>query len=422
MILQSKRHKIDEVFTPRQTSVNKSIYVERPELEKELKRALKGTLHALVYGESGSGKSWLCKKVLDDLNAHYITANCANASRLGGSLTQEIYNAAIPSGTAIQQSYSEGKGGGANVAVATASLSHTKNFHLKQEEPLLAAFKKIREEANSKNKQLAVIVVDNLESIFSNPDTMSELADMIILLDDQRYAEYSIKFVIVGVPSDVIEYFAKVKNVSTVSNRIQEISEITSLSKSQVYDLVDKGFVDLLKSDIPGNVLENWKSHVYSVTLGIAQRVHEYCLQLAYCLEENSWKGEDSHLEQADILWLKGGLKQAYQVIESHMNKRETKNGRRNQVLYALSKVNSRTFNVSEIEEIVRIQFPNSTRDVTLGISQIIASDLSGGNHPITKQTSPKSTTYAFVDPRYLMCLRAALKKEGEKIVRCEVY
>jgi type IV secretory pathway VirB4 component len=85
----NRRHAVNEVFTPRRTEINQDIYVDRPELERELGRALNGSLHTIVFGESGSGKSWLYKKVLADMKAHYATANCANALRLK-SLTEEI--------------------------------------------------------------------------------------------------------------------------------------------------------------------------------------------------------------------------------------------------------------------------------------------------------------------------------------------
>jgi hypothetical protein len=54
---ERSRPKINEVFTPRRTEVNREIYVDRLGLEKSLIRALDGSLHAIIFGESGSGKS-----------------------------------------------------------------------------------------------------------------------------------------------------------------------------------------------------------------------------------------------------------------------------------------------------------------------------------------------------------------------------
>jgi ABC-type Mn2+/Zn2+ transport system ATPase subunit len=82
------------------------MYVDRPAHEKDLSRALKRDSHTLVFGESGNGKSWLYKKVLETESINYVVANCANASRIG-SITQEICNAIISPGTVKKLGYSE---------------------------------------------------------------------------------------------------------------------------------------------------------------------------------------------------------------------------------------------------------------------------------------------------------------------------
>src|SRR5260370_36867684 len=87
--MSSHRHAVNEVFTPRRTDVNREIYVDRVDLEKELGRTLTGSLHTIIFGESGSGKSWLYKKVLADMVAATAIANCAKALRFN-SLPDEI--------------------------------------------------------------------------------------------------------------------------------------------------------------------------------------------------------------------------------------------------------------------------------------------------------------------------------------------
>lgn len=59
-----KRKEPHEVFTPRQSEVNLDMYVHRPYHEKMLKRWLKETMHGFIFGESGSGKTWLYKNFL----------------------------------------------------------------------------------------------------------------------------------------------------------------------------------------------------------------------------------------------------------------------------------------------------------------------------------------------------------------------
>lgn len=316
-----KRPKIQEVFTPRNSEINEKVYVKRASLEKAIKRTLEGSLHGLIYGESGSGKSWLYKKIVQDTNVHCVIANCANASRLG-SLTQEIVQAIIPVGSAKLESYSEKKEAEVNVAIAKGSLNHTNNYRIEDGETLARAFEKMREQANNK---LSLLVLDNLEAIFSDDSLMSELGNIITLLDDNRYAKYKIKMLIVGVPSGVKEYFSKIKNLPTIANRIQEIPEIAPLSKEQVNELSKKGFIESLKIQVDPTIFAEFQNHIYNVTLGIAQRVQEYCEQLAYKIEDNNWVATLRQLDEADDAWLGLGFQSSWIAIESMMNKIATK-------------------------------------------------------------------------------------------------
>jgi len=89
--------KISDVFTPRTTTVNLKTYVPRSELELALSRSIQGSLHSVLFGESGNGKSWLYRKVFEGYGYHYKVANCANACR-AKSVAGEIYKALMPKG------------------------------------------------------------------------------------------------------------------------------------------------------------------------------------------------------------------------------------------------------------------------------------------------------------------------------------
>ena len=237
---------------------------------------------------------------------------------------------------------------------------------------------------------------------------MDELASVITVLDDPRYAQYEVRLLLVGVPSEIKDYF--LQNHSSVANRLNEISEVSSLTRKQVAALVQKGYEELLKIHFPEGLLTIWQEHIYKVTMGFAQHVQEYCEQLGYIVEDNNWSATLDQLKAADRQWLKGGLNHASGAIESLMNERETKIGRRNQVLYVLGKLDKKTFHVAEIESLLREEFPVSTADVQLAIGQMLA-ELSGGKTPIIKR-SPKGGTYQFRDARFAMAVRALLQKD----------
>lgn len=399
------RPKINEVFTPRRSNVNAKTYIGRSSLEKELKRSLEGSLHTLIFGNSGNGKSWLYKKVLCDLGAKFVVANCANASRFG-SITQEIVNSILPSDKKELESIEEEMSAGISAGFAKGDLKSTRTYKISTPDPLLASFHFLRSEAKD---TAAVLVLDNLETIIGNKKYMEELANIVILCDDDRYSKYNVKILLVGVPSSILDYFSKVKNLSTVANRIQEISEVPNFTESQVSAFVENGFVTILKTTLPPSVLEMWKKHIFNITLGIPQRLHEYCETLAYLLEDNRWDANVELLDDADMNWLKQGLRESYMVIDSLMNDRETEIGRRNQVLYAMGKLSIHYFTPKHISTILKREFPDSTNGVSLAIAKIL-SVLSTKEPSIIKKSS-KGNSYEITDPRYLMTIRAMLTK-----------
>jgi len=409
------RKRINDVFTPRNPDVNQTMYIHRTELERALRDAIEGTLHALVHGESGCGKSWLYKKVLGDARIDFIVVNLANASRFGG-ISKEMANIVSRVGQTRKTGYTETKGAEVSVAVAKGSLEHEGQYEISQsQDPLEDCLRLVRKQADKKQ---ACVVLDNLEAIFDSEALMRELGDIIILLDDARYSAYRVKFLIVGIPADVRDYFAKLRNRETVSNRIQEIPEVKKLTEGQVAEFVKKGFCDELKVDFDGVLLNQFQYHVYWVTDGVPQRVHEYCLELARLVEDNDWRPELAQLQKADGRWLKSALSSNYTVVEGLMNERETRAGRRNQVLYALGQVAGDTFRYTDIEEIVRVEFSESTQGVTLDIAGVLA-QIANSRTPPIKRTA-KGDSYRFVDPKFRMCVRTMLSKEGERVSKLD--
>ncbi|WP_462379767.1 AAA family ATPase [Pseudomonas sp. Marseille-QA0892] len=408
----SIRKEITEVFTPRQGEVNTKMYVDRPLHERSLTRALKRNSHTLLFGDSGNGKSWLYKKVMKENGIPYVVANCANASRMK-SITQEVCNCLVEPGTVTKLGFSEEKAAEVSAYFAKGGVKHSGNYDVSQEEPLLKAFKMF----SGTTPDRKIIVLDNLESIFNSKELMDELADIVILLDDDRYASCNINILIVGVPNGVLQYFSETKNLESVSNRIQEVEKVASLDSGQVMEIIRKGF-DQLSIKITGQTLIDLSDHVWDVTLGIAQRVHEYCECLAYEIEDNAWKFDKALLQKADLSWLKQGLRQSYHVIETHLNSRETAVARRNQVIYCIAKIRQHQFDSNDIDALIRKEFPTTIPETNMGIGSILG-ELAKGDSPLLNRND-RNNSYSVRDPRYLMCIRVALYKDqvSEKVVK----
>lgn len=404
----------EDVFTPRSATVNPSMYVQRKDLEEMLISALRGKLHIVIQGDSGTGKSWLYKKVLGDERAHYLVANLANASRLG-SISAELQNLLNRDGNAVKTGYEEEKTAEINAGVASGGLTHTGQYTLGQMEPFEACLTVLRKRAG---KNPAVIVFDNLEAAFTDA-LLKELADMLILCDDERYAAHSVHLIIVGVTKGIKEYYYKTPHHSTIANRLYELSEVSRLTRQQAHELLKKGLVDQLKYTIPE--FDQVANHVAWVTDRVPQMLHEYGLELSSAAEKSGRRIEVQQLAEVDQCWMFRSLTHPYAVIEHHMNERDTKTGRRNQALYAVGLVDTEYFKPQEIESRLRKSFPTSTTDTTLNIPQMLAS-FTKGDRPILRR-SPKGDAYTFADPRYRMVLRAMLvRSKEERVIKLGLY
>jgi hypothetical protein len=404
----------DQVFTPRLGWINESMYVARPDLETALENALRGGMHVIVHGESGTGKSWLYKQVFKKLNAEVAAANLANASRFN-SIEKELENVLERKGEAEKTGYDESGEAEAGFApIAKAKVSHTGKYKLGKKEPLEACFKAVRSKAGSR---MACIVLDNLETIFGNETLMKELADIIILLDDARYAHYKVKLLIVGVPAGLRDYFARTPHMSTVANRLYEIPEVSRLTQLQTAELVHRGFLKELKYQVSDKNIDAIVEHIKWVTDMIPQRIHEYCLVLAQAGEKKR-SLDLSLLEVADEIWLSNSLSADYAAVESRLNSIETKMGRRNQCLYALGQIELDEFKPGDVEAIIRREFPKLTGETKdLNTTQIIAE--LANREPAILRRSPKGDMYRFKDPKYRMCIRAMLMKNpSEKVAK----
>lgn len=412
--MSSELPRINEVFTPRSAIVNTAMYIDRPAHQRELKRAIEGSLHAILCGESGGGKSWLYRHLSAVEKWKTFYANAGNAAR-HKTVTTTIANAIFEAGDTEWIEYTqklEGKLGAFGIGTGTEA---GRKFEVKTKEILLTAFQAARQKAGN---QIAVLVIDNLEAIFQKQELMEELGNIILLLDDPDYAKYRIKILLVGVPAEVVEYYQKIENLETVSNRLQEISPVTGMNWGQIEEFVRRGLVEQLKFKLSIEQVKEIAKHVENVTLGIAQRMHEYCEHLGYNIQDSEGVYEPTLLEIADNRFLNNCLKKAYAVIDSSMNERKTKAGRRNQVLYALGKIRETEFDANEIETLVRKEFSASTKDIVLGVGQMLA-DLANGDSPLLRRVS-KGASYRFGDPRYLMCIRIILRKsqDGEKVLK----
>lgn len=76
-----------------------------------------------------------------------------------------------------------------------------------------------------------------------NEDHVRELSSILMYLDDDEYARYKVRVMLVGTPNNLRDYFSKVDSSQTIINRVQEIPEVSILETEKVKQLANRGFL-----------------------------------------------------------------------------------------------------------------------------------------------------------------------------------
>jgi hypothetical protein len=223
----------------------------------------------------------------------------------------------------------------------------------------------------------------------------------------------------VGVPEGVREYFSRAENRLTVTNRLYEIPEVGSLQPTQTAQFIRTGFIHELGCNLSEDMARILFEFAFFITGGVPQMLHEFCLELAYLAEETNDIVCEHMLKTAAARWLQASLSSSYAAVEEMMNDRSTVAGRRNQVLYALGQATKDNFNYTDIEDIVRREFPVSTEGKTLNISGIL-SELADRDNSLIKRAR-KANSYSFVDPKYRMCIRVMLENCEQRVQKLDI-
>lgn len=415
------RLKPEEVFTPRGQTVNDKMYVHRDYLEGALKKAIRKHKNIVVHGESGTGKTWLYKKVFDDLLVFYEVLNSATINQ-SGSISEALSTLLARIEPKEKSGYDEKKGAEGNAGFAKGTLEHTSKFSYRSAEIYLDLIKVIRKKAGSKK---AFLVIENLEHIVKSKGMVKELSSLLLYLDDEEYANNDVRILLVGTPNNLRDYFNEVEETQTIINRLQEIPEVSALPKSSISHLASKGLFKLLDNkfieDRSKNFTKDYLLNAISwFSINIPQYVHDICLEIALQAEEQNGEITNDVYVNSLRSWVQEALVSENTRLEKNINSKETKHGRRNQVIFTAGNMPSNEFSNNEIEEALRERFPNSTNGKTLNISSNLI-ELSGGTHPIFSKT-PKGNRYRFLDPKVKIMIRWMLTKEKDEKITVKKF
>lgn len=402
-LLNFLRPKPEAVFTPKKP-LNEKMYVERRTLERRFELAIRGSQHIAIFRDSGNGKTWLYQKVLKERNCSYVLVDLSIA-KTDGIDNAFRYSLENPFGWQPETHTSTSAGGLA--ALFEISKEEGTQYTFADKPP----FEKLLEEVAKLRGAHKFIVFDNLEAIAKDSDLIERLTAYILRLDNPKFAASGVRFLFVGVVSDIRVLLAGAANAGTIANRIYELPEVRRLTPFEAQKVVQTGYIDLLKIDFGDDEDAALAGTIYYSGRS-AQHLHEIGLNVAFEAEAKEWRIGWPEVSQAILDWSESSLEGHAASVRARMNRIDTKVQRRNQVLYCIAKQPSDEFSVSDIDTHVRREFPHNSNVVQLGVDQILKS-LCHNSLPILIRDEG-TNRFRFTHPKLRIAIRHVIRKTDD--------
>jgi len=387
----------EDVFTPRARVVNQSMYVHRPELERELKRAIRSGYHLVIFGDSGCGKSWLYKKVFDDERVVFscIDLNDAHTADdvdliMLDAIDDEDWQVVeeIRTSESSVMPYDVGRKTGRSKVMRR---KETQSF-----EKLCISLRR------AAGKKKAFVVFENLEHALEKPDVVARLRSLVLSLDDVSLASSSVQILFVGVPADIKSILAQGNKYQTISNRVIEISEVSRMSRDQASHLIRQGFE--VELDMVTESFEYCISQIIYLTDRIPQYLHDLCLQVAFQAEEVRNTVSPTVVVDGAHRWVNTSARQHLGFLEATLGPGRRRTDQKSRIIYAIATWEKVNFYASDIEERLRERFP-----VTVGQNRVqvmrVLNKLSVGDSRLLKKND-EDQTFRVATPKLRSVLR----------------
>lgn len=362
--LLSRKKKATEVFTPRSPEVNDIMYLQRSGAEKKIITAISINKLTLLIGETGIGKTWTLKRVLEDHGLEWHTINFANLQDKS-EITQQISSRLQSGVIAIDGNHTEqsqqtleptilsNKAGSTSVG-----SSSSKRYKLDPIRDLLDAIDK-----RSSKITPIVFVFENFEM---NPRLELYKGLIAFLIDTEQLKRGRIKLFLTTASESFRENFSEGKDRSgdfteaAVFSRVHEIKPLYPFNLRQIMEFSEKGFNEQLKLGLSKVEIHQIASDGLRSTLGIPSDLHDYCLILANLII-------DKHHGGFDYTLLKDAGLEFYSIqpevskkllIKSVSNDRAY---RRNQTLFCCTKIEKTFFSSKDIKRTMKIVIGHET-------------------------------------------------------------
>ncbi len=375
------RPQIEDVFVPRGDFSDQNIYIPRKKYDDVLASCMKTKTNIFISGESGSGKTWLYEIFFATRKINFIVINLAEIimyDSLFCMLEKKILG-------------SSGK--------------------IVKNEILDVCYSKLNEK-NHTQRNPSFIVFDNLEhleSIGIDPRYKNELILLIHSLDNRELSAYNIRYLLVGIPSSLKEFFSGMSILfEPIANRIREVPTLDGFEVSELNEFLRKTLVEKLFFHISNSSLKEISEYIQKVTDLIPLRVQQFLFYLAHEIMNNCKKYEKELLYESSKKWIYAHYSEVEIVFDEHFLTPTSRVKKTNQVIFLLGKIDtSNIFTNQDLIGLYRKYFPTTFKKGTINMSMIF-SGLSKGNKPILKKINNRDK-FRLVDSRLKILINSRL-------------
>lgn len=401
-----------EVFTPRSANVT-DMYVERPALEEALRGLYDTSEVCYLYGHSGSGKTWLYKKVFrtDDVYFYVIPLQDLTDDKSFDDLIRHHLSIL---GRRIESSTTTAIGARGGLAGVGASAVKSTKSRPYERAPMDLLLGTIREYAAERR---AVLVFENVERGVRRPDVLNELTKIIMSVDHDNFAIHDVRVLLVGTVKDLISRISDLPDSAPILGRITTLPEVSRLSTSESRQLVEHGLFDLLQLE-PTVDRTRFVKRILDRTDRLPLHLHNYCLEIAKSAIARERKIDGPAETNGFHRWVANKVAQYANRVFAHMNSKDTALKVRTRVLYCISRAQLSEFRALDAKQMMDTEWPELGVNNTSVTSAL--NDLAG---EVTKKEKPDPILervsragvnhYRFIDPVYRIAARNALKKNA---------
>ena len=401
------RKPLEAIFTPSSSAVLN--YVNRPELEKKVDKALKiqGT-QLIVYGHSGSGKTTLVRQALYRNKRNFIKTSCISTTTLE-ELIVNAFDKLNPYYTSKRSStftttISSNLESNYNSIKASLSSEYTQETSSEQQRvlPIQLTYEKLAEFLGAAN---CVWLIDDFHKV--DDTEKKKLAEVMKAFVDISNEHPKVKIIAIGAvnsPREVVNYNSELKP------RLSE-SLIPLLSDDELRSILING-AELLNIKFPEKLIK--QTIDYSNSLGSICHI----LAFNHCDQSGISKTSRKKIIISNSImsgsiedYIKDKADTYQEKLDSALKQRTRKYENVKFILNAIISLDKENVNHNEI--LSKIQ--ENTKDYPQGNCTTYLKKLcSSEGHEILRYDE-NSGTYSFTDPFFKAYCKMALKKIEEQ-------